>query len=348
MKSFMLILTSIFVLTACTVPSPSDFESTEKPLAEDEFIVMWRFSRLPKAWEVLDKSPGYKVDMENAMAPLFQQVIPRIFSDVKNGKLSIREENDVTDLEEETIKDVSSKMQKSYGGTWQNIAPYMEAFHITQRRKGNAKGFPAQELELHLVAQDPEGQLPEKSFGSVRIADLMELDYVIEVDGQTYGLISYLDKVLTYGYPIYLKSQTLDAGLRSLEQAFQMKEILLTGAWTKVEWLAGEPNLSGIKMQTQSADQLNTFTGSYIFASGQGSSLTKSDKPVTVHIEVEDEHLDVEWPTMGPYLGYDIFPSSEKQFFTLYGDRISFSQLEDGRLMMTVIEKNGSKSIGFR
>lgn len=348
MKSFCLILTSILVFTACTVPGPSDFESVTKPMAEDEFIAMWRFPAKGFSNESLDRSENHIAELEAAMGPLFQQLIPRIFTDAKNGKLKIREEEDVTDLDEKFIDDLPARMSTRLEGSWQNLEPFMGAFHLTQRRKSDTKGFPANELELSIIEQDPEGKLPERVFGSVNVADLLELDYTVKLNGQTYDLIAYLNKHLTFGYPIYFKSHELDAGLRALNQAFTMKEILLEGEWSNVEWLAGEPNLSGMKMKSLPISALNKFTGTYVFEPKQGSSLTKAENLVNVHIEVEEDYLDVEWPTLGPYSGYDIFPSSKKQFFTLYGDRITFTQSEDGKMQMTVREEGGIESIGYR
>lgn len=348
MKSFLVILTSLFVLTACTVPGPGDFESTTKPMAEDEFITMWRFPAKGISKETIDGSEANLAKLEAAMEPFFQQIIPRIFTDVKNGKLEMREEEDVTDLNEKVIDDLPARMSRRLQADWQNLTPYMGAIHLTQRRKSDTRGFPSNELELSIIEQDPDGKLPETVLGSVSMEDLVELDYTVTVNGETSDLLAYLGKQIEFGYPIYFKGHELEAGLRTLEQAFSMKDILFRGEWSSVEWLAGEPNLSGFKMKALPASDLNKFTGTYVFQPGQGSGMTKSDQVIKVHIDVENDYLNVEWTNLGPYSGFDIFPSSEKQFFTLYGDQIEFIPTEDGKMRMTLTEQDGTQNIGYR
>ncbi|MEL6251942.1 MAG: hypothetical protein AAFR87_08020 [Bacteroidota bacterium] len=348
MKSIITGLLSLFVLTACTVPSPSDFESANSPLGKDEFITMWRIPGKASAIESINQDSDHLNKMDQILQPFFQQLITRIFKDAKDGKLKIQESEDLTDLEEKVIEDLPSRMGRRFGASYQNLSPFMGAMHITQKRKVNGKGFPSTELELMLIEQDPHGQSPEAFFGSVLVSDLMELDYSFEIKGNTYTLISFLDRYNEFVYPIFFKSTDQEAGLRSLDQAFDMKEIVLEGKWNSVEWLGGEPNLTQFKSIDLSKKEMETHTGTYIFKAGEGSFLNQADEDVAVSFEIEGEHINVSWNSEGPFYGFDIFPSSKEHFFTVYGDEFLFYQTKDGKSGLKLTDSQGKESVAVK
>lgn len=342
MKSIKIWLLSLIVLTACTVPGPTDFESTQQPLAQDEFITMWRIPGLASTTESQNQEKSHLDEMDRAMKPFFQQLITQIFRDAKNGELQIHEAEDLIDLDEKVIEDLPSRIGKRFGASFQNLSTFMGAIHLTQRRKFNEKGFPASEMEIMLIEQDPSAQVPESLFGAVKVEDLRELDYKFKVEGNTYDLVALLDHFKSYSYPIFFKTRNLEAGLRSLDQAFKMKEIILDGQWQSVNWLGGEPNLTDFKAIELNSKQLGEFAGLYEFKAAEGS------EEMLLQISVEDEHLNVNWESAGPYYGYDIFPSSKENYFTVYGDQFQFFTSEDGKVGLKKIDAEGQETVGYR
>ncbi|MEM6800038.1 MAG: hypothetical protein AAF696_01475 [Bacteroidota bacterium] len=342
MKSIKIWLLSLIVLTACTVPGPTDFESTRQPLAQDEFISMWRIPAKGSFKESLNLEKAHLEELERVMQPFFQQLITQIFRDAKEGKLQIHEAEDLIDLDEKVIENLPQKMGQRFGASYQNLGPFMGAIHITQKRKATQKGLPAQELELMIIEQDPEGKAPERLFGAVKIEDLRELDYEFKIDGNTYGLLAFIDNFKDYAYPIFFKSRKLEAGLRSLDQAFKMKDIILEGQWISVNWLGGEPNLTDYKAIELKPQQLEEFAGLYEFKATEGS------EEILLEISVEEEHLNVNWESAGPYYGYDIFPSSTRSYFSVYGDQFQFFTAEDGKVGLTKIDADGKETVGYR
>ncbi|MEM6806070.1 MAG: hypothetical protein AAF696_32025, partial [Bacteroidota bacterium] len=121
MKSIIIGLLSLLVLTACTVPSPSDFESAQKPLAKDEFMTLWRVPGKYSSIESPKSSPEHIETFNQVMKPFFQELITRIFRDAKDGKLIIRETEDLTDLDEKSIEDLALRLGKRFGASYQNL-----------------------------------------------------------------------------------------------------------------------------------------------------------------------------------------------------------------------------------
>ena len=348
MKSIIIGLLSLFVLTACTVPSPSDFESANSPLAKDEFLAMWRIPGKASPRESYRQDEEHLKQMDAILQPFFQQLITQIFKDAKDGKLKIQEAEDLMDLEEKVIEDLPSRMSRRFGASYQNLSPFMGAIHVIQKRKEDAKGLPASELELMLIEADPSGQAPESIFGAVKVADLQELDYSFEVDGNTYDLSSFMDRYKDFIYPIFFKSTEREFGLRSLEEAFKMKAVVLEGEWQSIEWLNDEPNLTKHKAINLKANELAIFSGTYMFKEGAGFFFSPGAKDVLVEIEVAQNHLAVSWDDEGPFYGISFFPSAKDHFFTPYGDEITFFRDEAGKEAIKYKDFKGEESIAYK
>ncbi|MDW3649970.1 MAG: hypothetical protein R8P61_23055 [Bacteroidia bacterium] len=348
MKSIIVGLLSLLVLTACTVPSPSDFESANSPLAKNEFIAMWRIPGEGSIRESYKQEQSHLEEMDKVLQPFFQQLITQVFKDAKDGKLQIQEAEDIMDLEEKVIEDLPSRMSRRFGATYQNLKPFMGAIHIIQKRKENAKGLPGNDLELMLIEQDPEGQAPEAYFGAVKVSDLQELDYSFEIEGNTYDLSSFMDRYKEFVYPIFFKNTEREVGLRSLDQAFKMKQIVLDGEWKSIEWLNDEPNLTEHRAVKLSSNDLSRFSGTYIFKEGAGFFFNPGAKDVRVDIEAEKEHLSLSWDDGGPFYGISFFPSAKDHFFTVYGDQVSFFTEESGKAGIKYTDFNGEASIAYK
>ncbi|MEM7368632.1 MAG: hypothetical protein AAF587_08500 [Bacteroidota bacterium] len=338
-------LISLLICAACTVPTASDFQSPDRPLATDEVIAIWRFTHEAKISEVLDSSPEHSAALEAQMDPLFQQIIPRIFSDLKDGKLVLREENDIANLDEQPITDLPGRMDDLFGSSWQNLGPYMGAFHVTQRRRATTKGFKGEELELMLIAQDPGGTLPERYIGSVRFADLLALGYTIEIGEKSYDLQTYLAQSIEFAYPIHYRTTEMAAGLYTLEQAFATKKLLMNGAWSDIEWLGREPNLSGKKVQNLTVPELKAYAGTYAVESIEGLDLPHTED-LKLELVVEENYLMVDMPFRGPYYRYLLFPSGGNEFFTVNGDLLQFSFDSREDLSFVFEDVNGVKILG--
>ena len=345
-------LTSFFLLTACTTPSVSDFQSEVKPLAADDVMVIWRFPHKASLYELLDTSSAHKASLEAHMAPFFQQVFPRIFSDAKNKKLTIWESGkdivDITTLNDIPISNLSQKMEVHHGANWQDISPFTYAFHIIQKRNGYTKGFKATELELEIISHDPNGQLAESRLGTVRMADLKELGYSIEVEGKSYDLSSYLAKGIAYGYPISYTTTEMNAGLQSLQQAFQTKQYVLEGKWDAIEWLGSEPNLSNFRFQEKSLGELRKLVGTYVFAPDERSHLTNETEAIPVEIEIKEDYMKAFWPNKHQYFQFLIYPAADNKFFTTGGYEIEFKEMEDKQIALSISDGKGIIIKGIR
>ena len=350
MKPILIVALLVLCFSACTVPTANDFESLTRPLSQDEFIVIWRFPHQShlQYTESLDTTQAYANELRQEADPLFQQLIPRIFSDAKYGRLTIREEDEISNLDEQPIADVAGKMKTFFGANWQNIEPFMSVFHLTQRRKVSDKGFLADDLELMIIGQDPEGHLPEKYFGSVLVSDLVELGYTIEAGDKSYELRNYLEKIHSFAYPIHYKSLDMANGLTTLEQAFETKQRVLQGKWAEIEWLEGEPNLSGQRMRPITAEALQANVGFYAVVPDQGSYLSQGTEPIQVEIVIEGNHLSAVWSNQGPYHMYRMFPTAEDSFFTVHGDMIRFDTQSDGSQQFTITDKQQIQTIGTK
>ncbi|MEM7657177.1 MAG: hypothetical protein AAF399_13670 [Bacteroidota bacterium] len=332
----------------CTVPQSDDFQSTERPLEDGEYLTIWRFHRYATPYEVLDPSDAYAERHVAAMEPMFQQMFPRIFQDLKSGKLILQKEEDLTNLKEEAIADLSTHLAESYGGSWQNLDPYTTAFHITQRRTGKELGFPAEELEMMLIATDPEGQLPERYLGSIPISDLARRGHKVKTPEGNFTFQEYLSVLSPHAYPIYFENQYLQNGLRSLEQAFATKEYVLNGKWDELEWLGGEPNFSPWKKADLSISALQQLVGTYTFSPDDDQFLTKGEAPIQVDLIIEEAHLRATWPNQSRYFQYLLFPTSDGSFFTVHGDRSFFTPAEKGGMSWRIITADQEEVIGAR
>ncbi|MEM8892565.1 MAG: hypothetical protein AAGD28_31580 [Bacteroidota bacterium] len=356
MKSIILRLLSLFVLTACTVPSPSDFESAEKPLGVGEYIVIWRFPSEARKIEVIDHSPAYAKELEAAMKPFFEQTIPQIFSDLKNGRLELRESQDITDLEEGVINDIPSKMKSIFNTSWNDISPYTTVFHITQRRKPSDKGFEGQLLEFELIAKDPSNQYPENRLGAIPFSDLDKLDYQVQVEGTNYPISEFFDKTYRFSYPIAYYFENQEYGLTTLKQAYLSKEYVISGKWAELSWLGYEPNFSGLKVFPLNKEKQVIFEGVYSFESNQDKRLTLSTNNPQVELKIQfrlDEYsqtkrLQGKWGNKGLYFPYEMYPFKENAYFNCIGDRIYFEELPNGSMQIKIVDDEGRGIIGYR
>ena len=104
--------------------------------------------------ECLNTSSEHFQALEEAMNPIFDQLIPQIFKDIKNGDLIIHEPINPTSsigyMDENPIEDPLKKMNQKYyfHATWQNIESFQKVFHIVQRRKNTDRGFKADDLKM--------------------------------------------------------------------------------------------------------------------------------------------------------------------------------------------------------
>ena len=322
---FLPLLIVLLGFVACTTPTTDDFQSPTRPLSADEFVTIWRFPRAATAYEVQDTSQTHAEAMDRYMAPLFQQLIPRILADARTDKLRINEQKNETQMEDQPIVDLATALEHQHGASWQNLSPLMGAFHIIQRRKADTKGFLAQELELELVSQDPNQTLPERYFGSVRMDQLVELGYQIEFEGQVYDLRDYLVKCLPYIYPIHYRTLDFANGLVTLDQAFQTKVYVLEGRWNELEWLGSTPNLTDYQANPQPAEVLQALVGTYaIDPQSTGFLADGEGKVPEVEIRLVEDHLLLNWLHKPPYFSTEMFPISTTSFFNGNGGTVRF------------------------
>lgn len=329
-----LFLSLSFLAVACTTPTTQDFQSETRPLGEDEFVTIWRFPRSATMYEVQDTSSRHAQAMESHMAPIFQQLIPRIFADARTDKLSINESKNENEIEDQPIVDLPAAMADHHNANWQNLDPFMGVFHIIQRRNATTKGFLADEVELELVSQDPNKVMPERYFGSVRMRQLVDLEYEIEAEGTVFPLRDYLSKLVPFMYPIHYRTVDFANGLVSLDQAFQTKAMVLDGRWNEIEWLGAAPNLTEHTFVAQPAETLTALVGTYDFLPSTTGFMSEKDFSTDytgdpqAEITIEGDNLVVNFPHKAPWFGKELFPTSTTFFFNGNGEEATFEQSE--------------------
>ncbi|MEO0468878.1 MAG: hypothetical protein AAF206_04595 [Bacteroidota bacterium] len=334
---------------ACTIPSEADFQSESAPMSSEELVVIWRFPQHATMMEVPDTSDAYASRMNKAMKPLIEQLMPRMFSDLKDGKLTLYRQEDIGGLDEAKVSDLNDQLAKLPGTSWQNVSAFSHVFHLVERRKTTDRWFGKEALELEVIWQDPKGKRPERRLGAVRMADLVSLNYEIKLwDGSSVKLVEYLSSVIEFAYPIAYQTVEETHGLVSLEAAFATKEMLLNGQWDEIQWLGMMPNLSGFQPEKAEPTTLKALTGLYAFAPKQNNGLTSWGTETEVKIRFTEGHLTAHWSNQSPYFSYDIYPTKDGLYFTPAGDKIWFKRMEDGRTQLQIQQKDGRAAIGYR
>lgn len=301
-------------IISCTVPTATDFESEKKPLGEDEVIVIWRMSKEVSATEALDFAPEDTLKARQWVDPLFEQVIPRIFSDIKTGNITLYNPEDHLQLET-PLEDLDAWMAEADGASWQNLGPMLEVFHLTQRRKQSDQGLGSKALYLSLVLKTPNSSRPERIFGHVSLVDLAKLNYGVEIAGNTLPLMDYLDGEARYKwYPINITNvDDKPGGLYTLHEAFYHKDLLLTGRWGEFD----VNNYSGLTAIPMNQEIKDNFVGAYELGPEVEKFWGPQDGPVTLLVKETESGLKIEL-SIG-WIDQLVQASQPTQLFDPYG-----------------------------
>lgn len=341
----------LLFLAGCVAPSTDSLTEPNRPLAEGEMLTIWRYSRYASAKEVLDTSATYASQMEAMMEPLFQQLIPQVMADAKEGRLRVYEDDSELSLLNETpIPDLESRLAAAYGAGFDQTGPLQVVMHVIQRRGQKTKGFAAENREMMLIVSDPEGRQPERYMGSVYMADLIQLGYEIETDNGRQPLEDYLVRSADYAYPIYYETADIKAGLRTLEAAFFTRQKMLDGEWSQIEWLALDPNMTDFSVVSMPQEKMAAMQGTYTFAAGQDAYLTNAGEAVTLTLEVGSDktYLYGSWSSLSPYQAYIFFPKEDGRWFTTDGAILSLTPNEAGQMEASLMLSEEKELKGIR
>lgn len=337
---FFLLLLSM--LTACMNPLPSDFKGKKTlGLTEDEVLISWRLSKDVNSQESLDMTAEDSALARQYVAPFFDQLIPRLFKDIENKKLSIYEYVDMGQPSEKQL-DIQTQIEALNGGKTENpLAPFSYKIHFDINHPKQNKNLEGEFIDMMLIWYDVKQLSPEKILGIIKMRDLHELGYTIDMNSKSYPLDEYVREFCAYKiYPVRFRTVDNEQGLQTLEEAFYLKEKVLAGQWNNLSWVkvaAEELNISGKKPIELSEEKLNQFVGIYAFPP-QGSQSDSS----FLEIKLEQGFLVPNW-SESSFFSSEFFPSSEKEIFTRHGSILTW--MEDGQVKFKPYDSTEEKEM---
>ena len=332
MKSYRVIFPLAFLifLFSCTVPVSSDFEQLDEPLSDKETMVEWRLSSDASFKEVYPHTPQAVEKAQRIVEPLFRQFVPRVFADIKAGKLTVYEGGSLEEGLGAPISNVSEYMSEAYGASWQKLEPFMKVFHFRERRNFSQSGPVKNILELVLITTDPEGKSPERYFGAVRMQDLIDLDYVFEFEGEKYKLLDYLSEIAFYKmYPTRMAMQAESASMVALNEAYYVKDKIAGGTFGELKFLDERLNSAKLSLVKLPIETLATFQGMYEFQQDGKILHTEEGENIMLTIQLESDELVAQWSHF--FLPQRLFAADENKLFSLHGWVLDFEKDANGQ-----------------
>jgi hypothetical protein len=324
-----LLITLLSMLTACMNPLPGDFKGEKKSgLTADQVHIAWRLSNSTSLREVLVPSAEDSQKTAKYVAPLFEQLIPRIFEDLKAKKITLYEYQGLGQPTEEVITDVAGRIASLNEKKPQNsLIPFSHSIHFTAVHQKEDIGFQAPFLQLMLVWYDTEEQLPERLLGILKMEEVNKLGYTIDLDGRSYPLEGYVRDFCTFKiFPVTFQITDYDMGIETLGEAFYLKDHLLAGKWDALSWVKNfndELNYSGKEAIDLPTESINKFVGIYAFPSQDADADSSF-----LEIKFEEGYIKASW-SEGYFHGL-LYPASEQELFTRHGATISL--MNDGKV----------------
>lgn len=323
MKSLLIIILCS-MLTACMNPLPSDFKGKRtQGMTEEDVLIMWRLSKEVNERESLELTHEDSLLAHQYVEPFLDQLIPRIFKDIEDKKLLIYKYVGMGMPSEKTF-DVQAKIETLNGGKIEDPqVPFRNKIHFNVSHLKQDKDLEGEFIDIMLIWHDENHLLPERVLGIVRMDDLQELGYTIDINNKSYPIDAYIKGFCLFKiFPTSYRTVEYDVGLETLYEAFYLKDHLLTGTWHSLSWVKNvRPNLnySGKEPVELSEDAIQEFIGIYAFSSPESDSDT-----LFMEIFIRDEYLLADWADW-TFRGV-FYPSSEKSLFNRHGQEIVFSK----------------------
>lgn len=317
------------LISSCTQPLDSDFQGEQEGLGDDELVWILHVDR---AVSFVQTADGLGIDTlayRNYNAPLFEQVIPRILSELQARTLPAYD-NYETLGEEKPLEDLEDRLQE-LNATWQDVSAFVQGCEVYARGRTRNGVFSARPEYLRLIWQDPEHLLPSRSFVNVRMEDLKAKDYNIRVRGENLDFFEYLNSGKAVTYPVYIRSNTVEYRTRSRDEAEYLQSMILAGRWPEVKWVENGINISGKEGITLTEKQVRPYTGDFLFVLPPADSLGDSTR-LELFLSGGPGFLVADW---NDRLNVEkAIPWSKSRFFTYEGEFYDF--LKEGNQLRVI------------
>jgi hypothetical protein len=322
MRQFLFLLFLPF-LSACLEPVASDFDQESAGLHEQEILWINRIQRTTDLYGVPNASELDQAAATQYGVPIFEQVLPKMLADMQAGNIQAYS----PDIEGEpmSVSELSQRLT-DFGSSWQDISSLLYVFHVRERGYSRKGGFDAIQEDIEVIWYDLEGRFPEKRLAVVKVADL---PYQIETAGKTTRFQEYLRARQYYAFPIRIITRERSYGLRNMDEAYFLKEKVMSGNWDTVTFLDGYMNLSEKTPVTLEPDQLEAAAGLYTFEPTDFPEVEDgAADSIQLYFAVKQDRLEAEWSWKGGEKE-ELYAENAQSFFSLQGDSYAFVQEEE-------------------
>lgn len=337
MKRLSLILLPLLVaLVSCMKPMDSDF-SSRSGLLDDEMLWVMQIPSDSQMTDMdLNENEEGKLRLHNML--FFDQIIPLMFKDMIAGDL-IAYENYGTFADDLTQVRLNEKL-RNLEISKTDFSPFLlkaELFSIVETNSYSYRHIPR---FLRLIAVDTTGSQPPQPFAGAFIEDLNRMNYnVTYPSGKSITLQRYFEREDFYYLPNYVRSNFREYRIESGEEAKYVKDLVTDGAWTSIEWVEGQINVSGKKKLN--VDDLSglSLTGSYqvSFADSVEEELPE------LFLTAEKDYLVADWSNR-----FDIekiFPYEDNSYFSSGGELYVFEDPTDSLVALTFISNGDTTKL---
>lgn len=325
----------LVILTSCMKPMDGDF-STRKGLNDDEMLWVMQIPATPDQAD-LNLSPEDSTMIASFNSILFEQIVPMLFKDMMAGDINAYENYGTfaDDLTQARLNEKLNKLEISKS----DFSPLQfkaELFSIVQT---NSNTYRHEPKFLRLIAVDTNAGQSVQPFAGAFVADMVRKNYAIKgARFEKISLLDFLNQEEFFYLPSYIRSNFREYLIESGEEAKFVKDLVVDGAWTSIEWVEGQINVSGKqKIQVEDLSGL-PFTGSY---RGNVPDSLQLDKDVPeLYLTAEKDYLVADWSNR--FNVERIFPFEENAFFSAKGELYQFVNSSDSVLTLTFISNGDS------
>ncbi len=326
----------LLIFGSCMKPMDSDF-SSRSGLRDDEILWVMQIPADSLSTDIaLDDAETKKLNLHNRL--LFEQVIPLMFKDMMSGDLIAYEKYGTLadDLNQARLNEKLRNLEisKTDFSAFRFKAELFSIVETTSRNYFHIPKF------LRLIAVDTTGKQPIQPFAGAFVSDLNRMNYTVTYpSGKSITLQRFLEREDFYYLPNYLRSNSMEYIIESGEQANYVKGLVTDGAWTSIEWVEGQINVSGKKKLN--VDDLSglPFTGSY---QGNGLDSMGTESP-DLFLTAEKDYLVADWSNR--FRVEKIFPFEERAYFSSGGELYLFGPSDDSLVQLTFISNNDTLNL---
>jgi|GEM_PF-2277772 len=331
----MALIGGLLVMTSCMKPMDADF-STRKGLNDDEMLWVMQIPAMADQADLnLSVEDSTMITSYNSI--LFDQIVPMLFKDMMAGDINAYENYGTfaDDLTQARLNEKLKKLELSKS----DFSPLQfkaELFSIVQT---NSNSYRHEPKFLRLIAVDTSSGQSVQPFAGAFVDDMVRKNYAIKgARFEKISLLDFLNQEQFFYLPSYIRSNFREYLIESGEEAKFVKDLVVDGAWTSIEWVEGQINVSGKKkIQVEDLSGL-PYTGSYQINQGD-SSEAETDAP-ELYLTAEKDYLVADWSNRSNV--ERIFPYEKNAFFSAQGELYRFENSVDSLLTLNFTGKGDS------